>query len=317
MNSWRRWFTPAVIQWAGLLFSLVSVLVLVVLLRTTGVRDLLDPIASANFGWLGIALVLALIVEVLKAARWQLLLGGQGSFPVLLSTLLTSRLMNALTPVRAGDLWRVAAAARGDERPLVAAGGSVVAEKVLDGAVLGAISVALVGASGFKLPLTLVLAVVLLVGAAGFFVLEARLPAQVRLRLKRWVGPLGYLRDRRLLFATALLTLGGMAAGTLVNLAVLQALRLPLGLSAGAIMLLGGYAAGLVPAGPGRLAVFEVAVAGPLASSGIAPASSLLAAVGLHVVLLASLAAGGLVALPLGLTHKFVPAVQPATAPET
>jgi hypothetical protein len=74
-------------------------------------------------------------------------------------------------------------------------------------------------------------------------------------------------------------------------------------------MLLAGYAVGLVPSGPAQVGVFELAVAAPLAAVGLAMPAAVTAALGLHLVLLAMLALGGLLALPLGLQSRSVPPV--------
>ena len=95
--------------------------------------------------------------------------------------------------------------------------------------------------------------------------------------------------------------------GLLVNLLVLYALGLPVTLTAGLVMLLAGYAVGLVPSGPAQIGVFELAVAAPLTVVGLAMPTAVTAALGLHLVLLAMLALGGLLALPLGLQSRTVP----------
>ena len=311
----RRLVGPTWIRAGGILFSALSLLALLLILRGSSLNDFAGALGRSNPRWLAVAVALALTVEVLKTLRWQLLLGaGPGAFPGLLSALLTSRLMNALTPFRAGDLWRVAAGTRGGERPIVAAGGSVVAEKVLDGALLAMLAALLLGASSYHQK-TLVLAGAAVVFLAAGLVAQRWLPGRLRRQLSAALQPLRHLREARLLASVVALSVGGMVLGTLANLAVLAALQLPVGFVTGAIMLLGGYAAGLVPAGPGRLAVFELAVAGPLTTAGVSPAESLLAAIGLHIVLLASLALGGLLALAVGLSVRF--AGQPVRAPDT
>ncbi|MBI4492099.1 MAG: flippase-like domain-containing protein [Chloroflexi bacterium] len=298
-----RRVSPRAVRWMGVLLSLLALVALAALLGSAGDlagrsswRELVEPLVGASIGWLALAVALVLVVEVVKTVRWQLLLGvGFATLPSLLSVVLTSRLLNALAPLRAGDVWRVASAARAEGRPLLAAGSSVIVEKALDAAVLGGLSLALLWPSGVQAPLALALAA----GLGLALVLGPRLGKPAR--LPRWLDGVRHLRDGRVLAGAATLTLASLGLGLLANLAVLRALGLAVELAPGLVMLVAAYAAGLVPGAPGRLGVFELAVAAPLAAAGLSPGASVAAALALHVVLLASLALGGLLALPLGL----------------
>src|SRR5262245_20168530 len=147
----RTLLSPRAIRWAGILLSALSLVALVVLLGRMDWREVLQPLSGAKVGWLFLAVGVALAVELAKTARWQLLLGVRATaLPSLLSVVFTARILNALVPLRAGDVWRVASAARGEGRPLLAAGGSVVAEKVLDGAALGGASMVLLWSVGLS-----------------------------------------------------------------------------------------------------------------------------------------------------------------------
>jgi uncharacterized membrane protein YbhN (UPF0104 family) len=100
------------------------------------------------------------------------------------------------------------------------------------------------------------------------------------------------------------LTVAGLALGTLVNLTVLYSLGIAPDLRAGLLMLIAGYAAGLIPSGPAQLGVFEVTVAAPLAATGFSYPTALSVAVTLHLVLLVMLGVGGAVAVLLGLGRR-------------
>lgn len=289
-------------RWLGGVLSLLSLVALAALLRSTDWREVVQALAGSAVEWLAVAVALTLAVEVVKTLRWQLLLGVEiAALPGLLSVVFTSRLLNVLAPLRAGDLWRVGSAARANGRPLVAAGGSVIIEKALDGAVLAGIGAALVWPGDLRIslaifPLGAGLAVV------GAIVVGWRLGARVR--WLGWASSLGHLRDWRLLGAVVALTLAGLGLGVVANLAVLRAVGLPADMAPGLVMLLSGYAVGLVPGMPGRVGTFELGIAAPLTTIGIAPAASIGAAVALHAVLLVSLVVGGLVALPLGVQGR-------------
>src|SRR5947207_8850722 len=130
--------SPAVLRRLGILLSAASLAALMAALANTDLGELVRPLAMAQWEWLGAALVLALTVEVAKTVRWQLLLGVDlARLPQLLALVFSARLLNAFMPFRAGDVWRIAFVARVERRHLVMAGGSVAAEKLIDGAALG------------------------------------------------------------------------------------------------------------------------------------------------------------------------------------
>lgn len=294
----------AALPWASTLLSLVALAVVVQALAQTSWDDLAGALSGARLGWLGAAVGLVLAAEALKAARWWLLLGARAErLPALVGLLLASRLLNALTPFRAGDVWRVAGAAGGERAPLVTATGSVLAEKVLDGLGLAALGALLWPPGPGQRAALLVLGATLAAALAAVWLLRAR--------LRPWLSPLGFWRDGRILAGALLLSLGGLGLGLLANLAVLHALGQPELVRRGVIMLLAGFAAGLVPAAPGRVGVFEVGVAAPLMLDGVPPAAALAAALALHLVLLVSLVLGGAVAVPLGLARRS-PAAHPS-----
>jgi uncharacterized membrane protein YbhN (UPF0104 family) len=287
------------VRWAGSLLSLLALVVLVVLLRDADWQEVVRSLAEARIGWLIVAVLLALAVEVVKTVRWQWLLGtGATSLPGLLSVMLTARLLNALVPLRAGDVWRVTAAIRVQERPLVAAGGAVVGEKLLDGIALGTISMLLFWSAGPATPLILLLAAAMLGGAAAATIAPRH--GRVRIWLRQQVAAVAHLRDWRVLAIALVLTALHLALGLAVNLTVLHALDIPIHVLAGLVMLVAGYAVGLAPAGPAQVGVFELAVAAALTTVGFAYPAAVTAALVLHLVLLAALATGSLVAVPLG-----------------
>ncbi len=285
-------------RWVGIALSLASLLVLGVLLSRSGWRELLQPLTSANPRWVVLAVTLALTVEVAKAARWQLILGiHPAAFPSLLSVVLTGRLLNLVAPLRAGDIWRVAAVARVEQRTAAVSVASVVAEKLLDGAALGAAGASLAWSRGAAVP-ALVLGFAAIVAVTVGFGLVLRLAG--RIELPAVARGVDHLREGRALTGLGILSIAGLGFGLLVNLSVLQALGQEAGLAAALAMLISGYAAGLLPAGPGQLGVFDLAVATPLMGLGVAPASAIASAITLHLVMLTVLVLGGVLAVPLG-----------------
>jgi uncharacterized membrane protein YbhN (UPF0104 family) len=261
-------------------------------------RDLVQTLAHAEWSWLAVGVFLALAVELAKTLRWQLILGLEaGRFPRLLAQVLNARMLNALTPFRAGDLWRVVSAARLEHRRIVTVGGSVIAEKALDAAALACLGLAVVGTTGSPLMsagvvVFAVLAILAVIPGARRW--TTRLPW-----LGRHTAELSQLRFGPALLKACLLTLAGIGIGLLVNVSVLRAFELPMNPTLASSMLLSGYAAGLLPSLPGRVGVFHLAVSTPLMALGLSPASAVAAAVGVHLVLLSSVMLGGLAALTL------------------
>lgn len=291
---------PAQMRVAGVALTLVALVALGVLVAGSDWREMIRPLAGARWDWLAMAVGLAFGVEVAKTFRWLLLLGLlPADLPRMLALVITGRLLNVLAPLRAGDLWRVASAARGEGRPLAIAGGSVVAEKLLDGAALGG------AALGLLLPVDQRGLAALLLGATFAAAILVALGVGVRivhhLELGRWLAGTEPLRDPRRLAAVGGLSLLGLGLGLLVNLAVLEALAFPVAVTLGVAMLVSGYATALVPAGPGQLGVFELAVAASLMALGLPPASAVAAALALHLVLLSMLLLAGAVSAPIGL----------------
>ena len=295
--------SPARVRLLGGVLSLLALLVLAALIGPAGWEGVVGAIAGASVGWIIAAVLLALLVEVIKTVRWQVLLGPRpGILPSLLAILLTGRLLNVLAPLRAGDVWRLAAVTRMLGRPTVAVAASLVAEKLCDGVALGTASAIWVWAGGPGVQWLLWLGVPVAAGILLAPWLTRRHAASPRLR--GWTRELSYLRDWRRLGGAAALTVVSQGLGLCVNLLVLLALGLPVSPIAGLSMLIGGYAAGLVPSGPIQLGVFELAVAGPLTTVGFAPPSATAAALTLHAVLLLMVALGGLLAMPLSVWEQ-------------
>src|SRR5439155_12253222 len=99
--------------------------------------------------------------------------------------------LNALAPVRAGDLWRIAFVSRVERRHLVTSGGSVILEKAFDGAALGAVGLL---ALGSNLPdRRWLLLLVAGLGAGLGLAVAVKQPASRRV-LKRGLAELDHLR---------------------------------------------------------------------------------------------------------------------------
>jgi uncharacterized membrane protein YbhN (UPF0104 family) len=257
--------------------------------------------------------VLHLASELLRAVRWLLLLDlPRQALPEVIGLLLGSRLLNALTPLRAGDVWRTLYAVGAQGRAAATSGGALLVEKLLDAGGLGLVTLLAFGGQAAGWPWL----VALVVGTLAAVLLTRHVPtSRLPPWLRRGLVELAHLRGRRIQGQMALLTAGGLALGLSVNLAVLAALGLAPNALHATLMMLAGYAAAVVPSPPASLGVFEAAVALPLTASGLDPGHALAAAILVHLVLLIALALGGLLALGLGLWQPGARPRHDASAP--
>jgi hypothetical protein len=88
----------------------VGLAALALALRGVDLGALVQAVAGARPGWVGLVLASVGLNTLAKAARWRVLLGPQAfrtTFGRLLRTLLAGQMLNALLPARTGDLARV------------------------------------------------------------------------------------------------------------------------------------------------------------------------------------------------------------------
>jgi uncharacterized membrane protein YbhN (UPF0104 family) len=207
--------------------------------------------------------------------------------------------VNSLVPMRLGDVWRVVEAARAPQLGPVRAVGSVVVDKALDGVAILCLGSLVAASSGYG---SLVAALFALgafsVALATRLLAPGRKLARWTEEWSRWSGP---LRRWPLILGVSLTTIMGITLGLLANGAVLLSLGFPVEWATAVAMLIAGYAAGVVPAGPGRFGVFEAAVVAPLVAIGMAGGDALAVALLLHAVVLVDATVGAIIGMVLGL----------------
>jgi uncharacterized membrane protein YbhN (UPF0104 family) len=303
------------VRWLSLGLTALAGLALVWLLLHADWQPVRAALSAARWELVALALVLHLASELVKSVRWLVLLGlPRQALPEVIGLVLGSRLLNALSPLRAGDVWRTAYAVGAQGRAAVSSGGALLVEKLLDGGGLGLVALLVFGGEAAGWPSL----VGLLAGALAAAYLARHIPVQ-RLApwLRRGLAELAHLRRRRIQGEMALLTAASLALGLGVNLATLAALGLPADILHGALMLLAGYAVAAVPGPPASLGVFEVAVALPLTARGLDPGLALAAAILVHLVLLMAIALGAALALGLGLWRPDAHSRSDASGPTT
>ncbi len=239
------------------------------------------------------ALVFLLTVELAKAARWAALLGpNRPPYSQCVQALVSGQLTNLLSPLRAGDAIQIGfITVRGGA--LAPAAATLVGIKLLDACVLLVIASSIFGVSALGASAAWVVAgAAAACAAAGMAIVGGGGQIQLallRLPMAERVG-IGHLQDvafalhsQRVLLLVGLTSGVAWCAGLLANVAILAAVGIQPTFDLAARMLVAGYAVGVLPAPPGRVGVFETAVALALGSAGIPPLTALAAGVTLHV----------------------------------
>lgn len=255
-------------------------------------------IVAADRGWMFFAVVLATLPFPLRLPRWRLLLRHDDGSPVawtpMWHAIAIGFAANNVLPFRAGELLRPAAVARLGGVSFATALSSIAVERVLDALMaVGLLSLALTLA-GIDPALTLkeggrpIAEVATLAGALGLGALAAAVLAAwqraAALRLARRLLPHNTVGDgcyhfgERVLLGlsalgnlrTALPVLGWSALVWLTNAAAFQAAFVAFGFDipyTGALILQGALLIGIAaPQMPGYFGVFELAIAGTLAT---------------------------------------------------
>jgi uncharacterized membrane protein YbhN (UPF0104 family) len=246
-------------------------------------------LGSADWRYAIYALALLVAVDLAKAWRWQVLYGvSQPSYQRVLQAQVVGQAANTLVPLRLGEVLRVSWAA---PTPSGVARGTagLVLTKAVDAVVLAALIAWVFGGSLLAqaqlLPavaLGLVVAVALglaqryrHVGDGGLGAVKPLVAAAARYARELHMGTLAVV----LVTSAFAWIVGGIA-----NMAVLGAVGATPTVDAAGRILASGYVAGLLPAPPGRLGVFEGAVAAALVAGGMDLTTAIAVAVVLHAL---------------------------------
>jgi uncharacterized protein (TIRG00374 family) len=285
-----------------------------------------QALVRADPGWTAAAFLAVLLTTTAKVVRWQQLIPPpRPGLPALGKALLIGQMVNALLPVRAGDIARAYVIGQETETGAATALGTIAAEKAYDLAFL-----LLSGAAAALLvPLPSWLNVSLIGLTAGGILLAILLVAWPERRLLSWVerkadrlpwnaGPrllaplqralsgMAALRKPRM----ALVALAWSAAiwmlATATNYALFRAFALGLDFGAAdrvgaALLLLVLLHAGIAPpSSPGRLGVFDAIALLGLEALGIDRSRGLAYALTLHLIVYLPEIVPGALLLALG-----------------
>jgi uncharacterized membrane protein YbhN (UPF0104 family) len=277
---------PGALAWLALALALLAGLLWV---DRGSLGQVAGQFAAADWRLAIIALVLTAAADMAKALRWQVLFGqAKPSYRRVLQAQVVGQAANALVPLRLGEVLRVSWAAR-TPSGLARGTAGLVLTKAVDAVVLAGLIAVVFGGS--------LLAQAQLLPAVGLGLVVA-----VGLGLAqryRHIGGGGLQAVRPLLagagryarelnaqtLAIVLLTSAfAWIVGGIVNMVVLAAVGAPLSIDAAARILASGYVAGLLPAPPGRLGVFEGTVAAALVAGGMELSVAITVAVVLHAL---------------------------------
>ncbi len=262
-----------------------------------------DTMAAVALGTLALAMAANLVSVWLKAAVWRRTLDAVEGAPGLatrdlLPSVFIGFLFNTVLVARLGELARVAVLTRrirrtGSQLPVTAVAGTLVAEQIVLGAALVLIGAGL-ALTIVDLPAwadsTLMVLGALTGGAVIAGILARRTQPTLPSRLTRLAGParelrgsLRIMRDPRRLAVALALGVGSWAAQIAGIYWTLDAFGLPHTIASASAVFMVSTLVGVVPLMPGNVGVFQLAVAGVLASSfGISATSGAAFAIGLQ-----------------------------------
>ena len=116
------------------IFLLLGIVLLYFAFRDINVGKLVDSIVSANYFWISISLLCALIALISRAARWNMLIEPLGYKPALLNSLyslILGYVANMAFP-RIGELTRCGVLGKAEKIPVDSLIGTVILERVVD-----------------------------------------------------------------------------------------------------------------------------------------------------------------------------------------
>jgi len=122
MKNAKRWLPGA----------LVSILLIIVILYFVDLRAMLEAIRNANYGLLGIALVIGFIWMAVRAVVWRTLLRERASYSDVFWTVGEGYLLNNFLPFRLGEIGRAFLLSRKSDMQFMEILPTIVIERAMD-----------------------------------------------------------------------------------------------------------------------------------------------------------------------------------------
>ncbi|MYD65935.1 MAG: flippase-like domain-containing protein [Chloroflexi bacterium] len=300
--------------------AVVIAISMAVLLWRVDVLEALRRLDNVEPAWALGGLVLFTVSKGIHAYRWRVLL-GRSDVPLrpLVSIFMVSNLVNALVPLRAGDLVRIELPSRLLKLPRAALASNVLfVESLFDGLaflVLVAVAGFVLGEGVRELPgLTIFVAIVALAFVVLVFLARWELPADpARSRLLLVVPDsareraasllaqlqegMASLREVRHTIVSLIISVAAWVAEVGVYWMMGKALGLELGLGEAIVLMIAANIVVSLPITPWDIGPFEVAVTEAFVLLGGDRVDGSSYAVGIHVLLLAWITVTGVIAM--------------------
>ena len=288
---------------------LISVFFLWLAFSNLSLGDVWVNIQTASMLWLAVATVVFFISVVVIALRWQFLLRSIQAIPLrdLTGLVLIGYAGNNVYPFRSGEILRIVLLQRRYHVPVARSAMTIIVERIFDGLVMLTfiiIPLLFLDISSPEVRTGAAIAAPLFVSALAMFLVLAARPQLLRsvLGLMSRVLPervgailtnlgedvitgLAGLRTPADLAGTVICSYLTWAIGAVVYMQVAYALNLDL--SYPLVLMVVGVVnlAGLIPASPGMLGVFEASVKLVLVAAGIPELDAISYALVVHVVI--------------------------------
>src|SRR5215216_901369 len=164
MKNAKRWLPGA----------LVSILLIIAILYFVDLRVMLDAIRNANYGLLGIALVIGFVWMTIRAMVWWTLLRNRASYSDVFWTIGEGYLLNNFLPFRLGEIGRAFLLSRKSDMQFMEILPTIVIERAMD---LGYSAIILLAALPFVVKaegaeqIGIIVGIIILVGFIFLYVL--------------------------------------------------------------------------------------------------------------------------------------------------
>ena len=123
-----------------LVFLIIGVLLLYLAFKGQDLNKMLSDLKRADFTWVFLSIIASLLAHVMRAYRWNLMIGSLGhGTPSMLNTfhaVIMGYLANLAFP-RMGELARCSVISKSDNIPVIKLLGTVIAERMVDLLMLG------------------------------------------------------------------------------------------------------------------------------------------------------------------------------------
>jgi uncharacterized membrane protein YbhN (UPF0104 family) len=274
-----------------LFLSFIAVLLigsaLYFVVRSISLPEVWHIMQASNLRWLAVAIGTTIVIQAFRVMRSVSILSWESRpHPAdVAQAIAGGQVINWLSPIRAGDVWRVLYLGRSGKNSLLWIAGSVVMEKGADSVVLalfGFLLLLLPVPAGLSVPVTklIITAIICLmlfsaISALGSSRLRNRLLARIP-RLDQWINAAlpesrAHYEPRRWL-AMFCASMCIWALGLVLNIAVAHALGLQIDLATHLLLLLTMQTTTVLAPVPGNVGIFPLITHSVLSASGVDPA---------------------------------------------